>query len=274
MSNDKKAEFSTDLLADLGQEASGYHMPEISNRDHALFLIEERDLEAQLIAIKSALRRNQKAEEAVSENIRELEAHIRSYAGGDDEYQMHIEGQWVDALHDSVFQDAAHSMAAVGMLAPFTESLFVTIFAGLRMRAQGEGNTDPRATAAQDQYWNPQIVFRSGGLKDDLVAGIAQLSTSTGLQAFLPDGYEKTLSALFGYRNNMFHNGFEWPLETRQKFANRIKNDGWPTDWFQKAMHNNDPWIFYMSATFIERCLETIDYVLDGIGRYLAREKI
>ena len=36
----------------------------------------------------------------------------------------------VDHLHQSVFQDAAHSMAAVGMLAPFVESLFKQAFPG------------------------------------------------------------------------------------------------------------------------------------------------
>ncbi|MER9838232.1 hypothetical protein NKJ28_25115 [Mesorhizobium sp. M0145] len=274
MTYDKDTELPTDLRAELEREALGQHWPEISNRDHALFLIAERDLEAQLVAIKGALRRNQNLDEAVSASIRELEAYIRSYSGGDDEYQMHLEGQWVDTLHDSVFQDAAHSMAAVGMLAPFIESLFVSIFAGLRVRAKGKGNDDPRVVASQDHYWNPQIVFRGSGPKEDLVAGIAQLAASTGLQPCLPDGYEKTLSALFSYRNNMFHNGFEWPIEARRRFDSRIKSDGWPAEWFERAESDGDPWVFYMSASFIERCLETIDQVLEGVGRYLAKDQI
>lgn len=36
--------------------------------------------------------------------------------------------QWVSVLHDSVYQRAAHSMAAVGMLAPLVESMFDEAF--------------------------------------------------------------------------------------------------------------------------------------------------
>ena len=81
------------------------------------------------------------------------------------------------------------------------------------------------------------------------------------------------LAALFGYRNNMFHNGFEWPLEKREKFAQRIKNSGWPDAWFGKATRDKEPWIFYMSPDFIEHCLHTIDQVLEGVGRYLLANK-
>jgi hypothetical protein len=71
----------------------------------------------------------------------------------------------------------------------------------------------------------------------------------------------------------MFHNGFEWSPETRQKFANRIKNEGWPSTWFQQATRGDEPWVFYMSDEFIEYCLQMIDQVLDGVGSYLEQSK-
>lgn len=243
----------------------------ISTRDQALFLIGERDLDSQLIAIKGVLRRNREAEKQVTEEINALDAQLRTYAGDSEEYRQHMEDHWVGTLHGTVFQDAAHSMSAVGMLAPFVESLFVSIFHGLRERAQEKAIDDPRAKATHNQYWNPQIVFGKDGPRNDIVAGIWQLANSTGLQPFLPAGYQKLLSALVSYRNNMFHNGLEWPPEPRQKFADRINNDGWPVNWFTQATRGDAPWVFYMSDDFIAHCLEMIDQVLEGVGRYLER---
>ncbi|MCX7382601.1 MAG: hypothetical protein NT133_14565 [Alphaproteobacteria bacterium] len=77
--------------------------------------------------------------------------------------------------------------------------------------------------------------------------------------------------ALVSYRNNMFHNGFEWPPETREKFSARIKNDGWPGNWFTQATRGDVPWVFYMSDDFVAKCLELIEKVLDGVGKLLER---
>jgi len=170
---------------------AGFDGFNLSQRDHALFLVGERDLDAQLIAIRGVLRRHREAVNQVAEDKKKLDSHIRAYAGDDQEYQMHMEDQWGDTLHGTVFQDAAHSMSAVGMLAPFVESLFASIFHGLRERAPGDAASDPRAKATRAQYWNPQIVFGKDGPRDDIVAGIEQLATSTGLQPYLSGGFAK-----------------------------------------------------------------------------------
>lgn len=243
---------------------------ELSSRDHALFLMRERDLEAQLIAIKAALKRNNVAEREASENIRAMSDQVKLLDPRDSSNADHLNDIVSDMLHESVYNDAAHSMSAVGMLAPFVEALFVSIFAGLQVRAQQETSPDPRAKATEKQYWNPQIVFGKTGPRDDIVAGIKQLATSTGLQPLLPNEYEKALSALFGYRNNMFHNGFEWPFEARQKFIARISSEKWSNNWFSQATTNDEPWIIYMSDVFIDHCLLMIDKVLEGVGKYVS----
>jgi hypothetical protein len=252
---------------------AGFERFGISNRDQALFLIAERDLEAQLIAIKGALKRNNEAEAEATERIQAMAAQIKLLDPLDSRNADHLNDILTEMLHESVYRDAAHSMSAVGMLAPFVESLFVSTFAGLRERAHAAESVDLRAKATQNQYWNPQILFGKEGPRDDIVKGINQLATSTGLQSFLPEGYQKTLSALFSYRNNMFHNGFEWPPEARQKFANRIINNGWPGNWFAQATRGDEPWVFYMSDDFIAHCLQMIDQVLEGVGRYLAQDR-
>ena len=249
---------------------------DVSNRDQALFLIGGLDLEAQLIAIRAAVSRDQQAEVAVAAKIRELEKQIRTYAGGDEQVQMYLDDRWVDALHGTVFQDAASSMSAVGMLAPFVESLFVSIFSGLRKQKQSNksaASDDPRLSASQNEFWDPHFVFDPGGRRRDLVAGIGQLAHTTGLLEYLPSGYKRMLSALFAYRNKMFHLGFEWPMEERIKFDKRVRSGEWPANWFHKSTTDDEPWIFYMSADFVQHCLTTIDEVLEGVGAYLKRRQ-
>jgi hypothetical protein len=173
-----------------------------------------------------------------------------------------------DQFWQSVFIESAHSMSAVGMLAPFIESLFVAIFDGLRKRA-GVTEGDTRRQRAEYQFWNPQIVFRKNEQRDDLVAGIDQLADSCGLKPFLPADYRQALSALFAYRNNMMHNGFEWPDDTITKFSDRIASEKWPKDWFTSADRNGQPWLYYMSPDFCSHCVEMIDGIIEGVGNYL-----
>ena len=248
----------------------------ITSRDRVLLLMDEIDFDAQLIAIRSALQRNKEAEEAAANEIKELSEFAASYDGADEYYQMHLEGNWVDAIRDTVYLDAAHSMAAVGMLAPFVESLFVSLFDSL-----GKGQTDLNATDCADQrdslshreYWNPHFHFTEAGRRRDLISGIGQLAQSISLTSYFPDDYENVLQALFEYRNKMFHCGFEWPPEERAKFQKRINSEGWPADWFKKSTSGGDPWIFYMSDEFIYRILVLIDEILEGIGDFLANDE-
>ncbi|PZX10948.1 hypothetical protein LX81_04075 [Palleronia aestuarii] len=257
-----------------GADVDGF---ELSHRDHALFLIGERHLDAQAIAIRSILRRNREAEKQVAEEIKELDAHIRAYAGGDEEYQMHIENHWVDTLHGTVFQDAAHSMSAVGMLAPFVESLLLSIFQGLRERldaSKGSLDETTRGTSSATKFWDPRLVRDdSRWQKAGLVRGTRQLSDAIGLSPYLPEGFAAMHAALTAYRNSMFHNSFEWPMDERKTFGELIVAESWPDGWFKKSTTGSDPWIFYMSDEFIAHCLEMIDQVLKGVGRYLEQRR-
>ena len=250
------------------QDSSSF---DVSNRDLAMHLIGEPDLEAQLLAITGMLFRNQQEDEALAAKIKQLDEDVRAYARGNAMYRVYLEDQWIDALHGSGFQDAAHSMAAVGMLAPFIESLFVSIFGVLREYEQSDNVAscnEPRINASQNEFWDPRFVFNRGGRSRGIVAGIEQLAGTTGLSEYLPSGYVKMLSALFKYRHKMFHLGFEWPMPERIKFDNHVQTGKWPAEWFRKATRDDRPWIFYMSDEFITHCLNTIDAVLEGVGAY------
>lgn len=234
---------------------NGWESFEISNRERTLFLLHEYDLEAQLLAIKDLVRRNRQSDEGLAAEIEALDAEIRKST---DEHVYHLQDCWIDRIHDSVFQDAAHSMSAVGMLAPFIESLFVAVFNGLRKDQDGP----PVSLTGKRRRGQEGIVER-----------IKHHSVSTGLEPFLPDGYAETLSALFAYRNKMFHNGFEWPVEERHKFSEQMQKIGWPPEWFKKSTSGDQPWIFYMTAEFIQHCLDTVDEVLEGVGAYLTQHE-
>jgi len=250
----------------------GFDGFELSHRDRALFEIESHhNLEAQLGAIRSLLMRNQDIEQNALKERQESERDISDNPNYSAEYREHLIDAWGEDFYTGIYQGAAHSMPAVGMLAPFIESLFVAIFERLR-KQQGTDAGDTRQQRAEDQFWNPQIVFRSEGPRDDLVAGIDQLAESCGLKPFLPDDHRKTLSALFAYRNNMLHNGFEWPAETIGKFSNRIDSEKWPETWFTSAKRDGKPWIYYMSPDFCAHCVELIDGIIDGTGRYLEKQ--
>lgn len=217
----------------------------------------------QLAAIKDLLHRNEQA--AAASRIKFEELKQQREADPDNEQ---LDNLYEDRFWRAIFIDSAHSMSAVGMLAPFIESLFIAIFEGLRKR-QGSDAGDTRRQRADDQFWNPQIVFRSDGPRDDLVAGIDQLAESCGLKPYLPADYRNALSALFAYRNNMLHNGFEWPPETIGKFSNRIASEKWPEAWFTSADRVGKPWLYYMSPEFCAHCVELIDGIIEGVGRYL-----
>lgn len=244
-------------------------IPELELRDYLVCLDLNLDIESQLIAVRGLLARNLEAEEILSNEIRHIEEHAKKVSGILNEQAV---DDWLDRLNHSVYVDAAHSMAAVGMLAPLVESLFFQCFQGIGRRffpalfPNDEHERWSRTYAAQ---WDCHFVIKRGRVKRGLVEGIMQLAEATGLDKRLPSDLKATLSALFAYRNKMFHLGFEWPLEERASFEKTIADNLWPKEWFLKATSGESPWIFYFSKVFTNHCLATIDKVLDGISEFV-----
>ncbi|MCY3941488.1 MAG: hypothetical protein OXG29_10480 [Gammaproteobacteria bacterium] len=244
----------------------------LSNRRQALILIGEKDFESHLIAIRDLLRRNRKAEAATARKIKKLAKQLRAAGGRDPEEAMHLGDYYADEAYLSGVQDAAHSMAAVGMLAPLVESLFVSIFGGLRKLNRDKAlssSENPRLAASQDQFWDPRFKIKSKSNRRDIVAGIRQLASAIGLSEHLPPDYDKTLAALFQYRNMMFHNGFEWLKDEGIGIKDRIQSSGWPDEWFKESKGLGDTRFFYMTPEFVQHCLDAIDQMIDGVGAYV-----
>lgn len=196
---------------------------------------------SQLYAIRTLLDRQRRVDADAQQTIEETAEFARN---GTEQIHWFVLDRWTDLVIDSFFQDAAHSMAAVGMLAPITESAFTDAFRKI-------GRTVP---LPHDE---------TGGLVPDIMKSAREV----GMIDYLPDGLMATLQALFEYRNKMFHCGFEWPLSETKKFEQRTKV--WPPGWFVMASHSSQPWMFWMSPAFIEHCLHIIEAVINGLGDFL-----
>ena len=241
-------------------------------RDYVYCLIEDLDIDAQLAAIHGLLQRNREAKQAHSVEIQKAEEHAKTLTGIWNDYAV---DEHISLLHASVFQDAAHSMAAVGMLAPFLETVFSQCFLGIGSiwrKGPVPSLAHVRWQSLHSTQWDCHNFIEKGRVRTDLVKGILQLADAIGLQRRFPPDIEKTLSALFGYRNKMFHFGLEWPTDERLAFQKRIQVDQWPTTWFSKATSGGSPWIFYMTHEFIEHCLSTAERVLTAFGEFVRDE--
>ena len=108
----------------LSNESSG--MP---TRDYACILLPTVDYDSQLLAIRSLLDQHKKNEKRCTEDIKKIDQEMLYLSGA--------QSQWAcddrsDMLHTSVYADAAHSMAAIGMLAPFIETIFCQAFSSAK----------------------------------------------------------------------------------------------------------------------------------------------
>ena len=250
---------------------------ELSDRDTALVAtLPELDYDSQLIAVRTLLDLHRAAKSKHTAKIKEAEQIARtpvrtpsrdpSVAALEDDFRQQ---NLIDHLHYSVYHDAAHSMAAVGLIVPFLESVFYQSFRSIELEMTKHlslPNDHERWQRPAEDQWDCHYVWKNGRRRPNLVEGIIQLVDAIDMTGHMPDDLRITLSALFEYRNRMFHCGFEWPMEERQRFDQRLS--AWPDDWFSKATSGGDPWVFYMSPTFVVHCLDRTEQIIAGIGRF------
>jgi hypothetical protein len=239
-------------------------MFELTNRDYAHFGFDDYDLEAQLIAIKGFLVRSRTVEDEEAAEIKRLAKRAEEIGS------EHLVGMYTDAAHASVYSDAARAAAAIGMLAPFVENLFTGLFREIGKMEDdylGRDKDSKRSKLSREHFWNPHVMYATREAKQNLTGGIMQLAEATRLLPRLPVDTTKVLEALFEYRNAMLHDGFEWPLDRREKFAQRVKT--WEPIWFMSALSNHKPWVWYATEAFFARVLDFIDEVMDAAGAHV-----
>ena len=255
------------------RQAEPPSFPDIPPRDYILALDMDFNIDAQLMAIRGLLHRNRKEDQKIKNEIEQIEEHARRLKGIHAEWAI---DDWADRIHHSAYQDAAHSMSALGMLAPLIETVFYQCFRGIGKRFYPPNylsNEHERWKATHAIQWDCHMFVSGNRVEEDIVRGIIQLADAVGLASKLPSDLKLTLLALFGYRNKMFHCGLEWPVEERDRFAKRMCDEGWPSDWFIQSTTDDKPWIFYLSDKFIEHCMSTVEQVLNAIGAFV-RDKL
>jgi len=241
----------------------------IDIRGFACVVLPELNYDAQLIAIRHLLKFHEDVHNNLDNEINELEKSVKTSQGIICEL---FEFEREEKLEFSVYQSAAHSMSAVGMLAPLMESIFFQAFYGIRKNIFDRkllANNHARWKHAENEKWDCHFVWGKSGRKEDLVRGIIQLSEATGLSPYLPSDIEIVMKVLFSYRNKMFHRGFEWPLEERLHFWSRIKKENWPSTYLEAATINGQPWVVYLSKEFIWHCIEIIEKVIVSLGNFV-----
>ena len=201
--------------------------------DHGL----RHDYLSQLNSIRALFWRQHHADAQLQAQIERMEGIARSSIGEANDLAV---DQHIELIHNSIYQDAAHSMAAVGMVAPLLESIFKHVFEQL-------GRKKP-------ERWLAKKIMEM--VNDE----------SLGMREYMPKDLKLTLDALFLYRNKMFHHGLEWPQTQRKAFADRLSD--WPEGWFSSSTSDGEPWMFYMSGEFISHCLDTVEDVLRGLIRF------
>ena len=204
---------------------------------HVTFPLEAFNHGAQWVAICDLLERQARADRELADRIKDADEFTKRTTGRLNEHAVDV---WVELAEMSCYQDAAHSMAAVGMIAPFIESFFREYFRSI-------GKDLP---------------------KGNLVRNIVKRMEEVGMEEYMPTDIEPTLSALFAYRNKMFHGGFEWSSEELKRFERQLSENRWSPDWFSWATSGTEPWMYYMTSGFIDHCLEMASGVIRGVGEF------
>ena len=83
------------------------------------------DYRSQIDAIRALLARQRQADTQLGGAFQEAEEYARNLTGDACGFAL---DRWTDFVLDALYQDAAHSMASVGMLAPIAESAFKDAF--------------------------------------------------------------------------------------------------------------------------------------------------
>ncbi|OWO89717.1 hypothetical protein B5E41_30015 [Rhizobium esperanzae] len=241
----------------------------LQGRDYLFFLLDNLDWDSQLLAVRMMIARNRHAAEAFSKAIERDEEEVQAYRGP---HHHHYVDQHTDMLHESIFRDAAESMAAIGMIAPMVESTL-----GQSLAALGEMYTRKNLTPPEHKRWkrangdparwNCQIYFNNKGEpKNNILEGFPQLAAASGLEQFLSPGFHTWFKAMFTYRNFMFHGGFEWSLERRAAFKEAIEKNGW--DVFTCSKTGGEPWAFYITDEAINQMPTMVESMLDSLAQF------
>lgn len=242
----------------------------LDDRDYLYTLVNTIDWQSQLHAVRLMISRNREVGEAFSKAIEKEGEEVKAYRGP---HHEHWVDRHVDMIHDSVYRDAAESMAAIGMIAPLVESTLGQSLAALgdmydRKNISPGGHKRWKRAEDHPARWNCQFYFNDKKqASNNIILGLPQLVAACGLNKFLSKEFATWFEAMFTYRNFMFHGGFEWSLDRREFFETQVKNKAW-SRFFSCSTTNGRPWIYYIEKAAIDALPTMVEDMLDSLGRF------
>lgn len=244
-------------------------IPILSDRNTACLVLEHIDYDFQIYSIRRILQSNNASRNLDDQRILELQQLAKDNTISN----SRVVEELIEAYHESVFDETARSMAAVGLLSPFIESIFKQAFMGIKKHSSIDISSHTERALPPDKLWDCRYFMDENGKKSKGIArGIQQLSDVLNLSKFFPHDYYQSIDALFSYRNAMFHNGYEWPRSERIEFNKLLTTKQWPIDCFKRSESGGEPWTFRMSTEFVDRCVLLVDELLEGIGKFCKAE--
>lgn len=260
----------------------------------------ELDYLAVLNALRSMLHCHARTRTESDARIEALSDRIRRTTEEDTlllEEQWLLEDQWLDEVYTAPYVKAAHSLAAVAMLASLYETVFCRAFKKIhehfgetkpadherRSKIKNKWKTNPKNKDRRESPWNCKCYWdnEEGTTKWNIAKGIHQLAEAINLFPNSQETLAVTLEVLFRYRNAMAHKGIEWPVDERNKFMKDIPNaefkkwfatEPLPCDKVRKE--DVPPCLFYMTDEFIKHCITTLEACISGIGAYCEKHVI
>ncbi len=213
------------------------------------------DFKTQYLAMKEMLQAVKEPTVKFQDDYNSLQKKVESQ-GGNDFIAEHLN----DKGYESQFWDMSYSLAAIGIIAPYIESLFTAMFADYGKYCAPEESEHDRFRNFTKYKWDPHyFAKKSDRVETDIAKGILQLLKCTGFKDGTIAKCKKFIPAIFRYRNLMFHNGVHWPKVKREVFIKEAKGGGW-YDWF--LFDENSDFV-YMGESFIEEILENIIEIVE-----------
>lgn len=170
----------------------------------------------------------------------------------------------IAAYDDFGYAEMAKSLSIITTTAAFLESTFKLCLPKMEFCFDGNLQLNHPRVLNVPKFWDPREPKRDG-------TGIAQRITDTleaaQLLKYFGQDLPLRMTAVFSYRNAMIHGGFEWDVRDREKFATRIKSEGWDS-WFSISTIDDKPWYFTMTGQFQRDCLDLCHravYAFEGL---------
>lgn len=183
------------------------------------------------------------------------------------EYAMRPEADMVavtEAYDNFGYADLAKSLSIITTTAAFLESTFALCLPKMEFCFDGNLQAGHPRTETVKNFWDPQKPKKDN---PGIALRITDMLEASHLLLYFGNNFHLLMRAIFSYRNAMVHGGFEWEPRDREKFAKRIKSEGW-NSWFSISTIDDKPWYFTMNGQFQRDCLELCHrtvYAFEGL---------